>query len=95
MGLLEFMMELDSQYYLEVKNIISFTSRLSVKCGIAYIISHNYAKIKIDSYNFLPLEKAITFHNVIILITSVFNKDKNNNYYKILLEKTFHEFPKK
>ena len=78
-----------------MKNTFPFTSRLSVKCGIAHIISHNYAKIKIDSYNFLPLEKTITFHNVIILITSVFDRDKNNNYYKILLEKTFHEFPKK
>ena len=47
---------------------------------VTYIISHDYIKIKIDSYN------SLTFHNVIILIKSGFNKDKNNyNYilYKI------------
>ena len=30
---------------------------MSVKSGIAYIISHNYAKIRVVSYDFLPLEK--------------------------------------
>ena len=42
------------------------------KSGITYIISHNYAKIKIDSYDSLPLEKALTLHNVIILIKAKF-----------------------
>ena len=37
----------------------------------------------------------MTFHNVIILIKSVFNKDKNNDYYNIFLEKSLNEFPKK
>ena len=35
--------------------------------------SYNYAKIKIDSYDSLPLEKTSTLHNVIILIKLVFN----------------------
>ena len=35
------------------------------------------AKIKVYSCNSLPLEKTSTFHNVIILIKSVWNKDKN------------------
>ena len=52
-----------------------------------YVISHNYTKFKVDSYDFLPLEKTLTFHNVIIPIKSVFNKDKNNFYYTIFLEK--------
>ena len=30
---------------------------INVKSSITYIISHNYAKIKVDSYDFLPLEK--------------------------------------
>ena len=68
---------------------------ISVKSGIAYIISHNYAKIKVDSYNYLPLEKTITFYNVIILINSVFDKDKNNYCYNIFLEKASYELPKK
>ena len=37
----------------------------------------------------------MTFHNVIILIKSVFNKDKNNYYFNIFLEKDSYELPKK
>ena len=77
--------------------MISFTIGLDiieVKSGIKYVISHNYAKIKVDSYYFLPLEKTMTFDNVIILIKSVFNKDKTNYYYNIFLEKALYELPK-
>ena len=52
-----------------------------VNSGITYLISHNYAAIKVDSYDSLPLEKTMTFRNVIILVKSVSNKDKNNYYY--------------
>ena len=34
-------------------------------------INRNFARIRIDSHNSLPLEKILTFHNVIILIKSV------------------------
>ena len=34
------------------------------------------------------------FHDVIILIKSVLNKDKNNYYYNIFLEKASYELPK-
>ena len=34
---------------------------IGVKSGITYVISHNYAKIKIDSYDSLPLEETMTF----------------------------------
>ena len=43
---------------------------MSVKSGISYIIFHNYAIIKVDSYNSLP-------PNVVILVKSVWNKDKS------------------
>ena len=33
---------------------------ISVKSGIAYINFHNYATIKVDSYDSLPLEKGMT-----------------------------------
>ena len=46
-----------------------------------------YFKIKVDSYDSLPIEKRMTLHNVIILIKSVLNRNKNNYYYKIFLEK--------
>ena len=67
---------------------------ISVQSGITYIISHNYATIKVDSYNSLPLEKTMTFRNVIILIMSVWNKDENNYYYyyNLFLEKALYEF---
>ena len=59
------------------------------------MLFHNYAKIKIDSYDSLPLEKALTLHNVIILIKSVFNKDQNHYYYNIFLEKCSYQLAKK
>ena len=59
------------------------------------MISHNYAKIKVDSYNSFPLEKAITFHNVIILIKSTVNKDENNYNYNTFLEKASYSLPNK
>ena len=68
---------------------------ISAKSGTSYMIFYNYAKIKVDSYDSLPLEKRIIFHNVIILIKSVFHKDKNNYYYNIFLEKGSYELPKK
>ena len=48
-------------------------------------------KIRIDLYNSLSTEKIMTFHNVIILIKSVVNKNSNNYYYKILLEKVSYK----
>ena len=37
----------------------------------------------------------ISFHNVVILISLVGKKDKNNFCYNILLEKTLYELPEK
>ena len=50
-------------------------------------MNHNFAKIRIDSYDSLPIEKILTFHNVIILIKSVVNGNKNEYYYNAFLEK--------
>ena len=41
---------------------------ISEKSGITYGIDHNFARTRTDSYNSLPVEKTLTFHNVIILI---------------------------
>ena len=60
---------------------------ISEKSVITYSISHNFTGIRIDSYNSLPIEKLLTFHNVIILIKSVVNMNKSNYYYNTLLEK--------
>ena len=47
---------------------------ISEESGITDSINHIRAIIRIDSYNYLPSEKILTFHNVIILIKSVVNK---------------------
>ena len=57
------------------------------------MLCKNYVKIKVDSYDSLPLEKTMTFHNVIILIKSVCNKDENNYCYNIFFEKALYELP--
>ena len=44
--------------------------------GITNNINHNFARIRTDSYNSLPTEKFLTFHNIIILIKSVVNKNE-------------------
>ena len=64
---------------------------ISKKSDIAKSISHNFARIRTYSYNSLPFEKILTFHNIIILIKSVVNKDKNNYYYNIFLEKGWYK----
>ena len=81
-----------------LKNIILFTTELNVlslKEGITYIFSHYFAKIKVDFYDILPVEKMLTLHNVIILIKSVLNKDENHYYYKMFLEKWSDQLAKK
>ena len=55
-------------------------NRISGKSGITDSVNHNFATIRIDTYNSLPIEKALTFHNAIILIKSVVKKNKNNYY---------------
>ena len=59
---------------------------ISLKLGITYASFHNSARIKIDSYDFLALEKTLTIHNVIILIKSVFDNNQNHFYYNIFLK---------
>ena len=56
---------------------------------------HYFAKIKVDSGDYLPIEKTLTLHNFIILIRSVLNKDINHYYYKIFLEKCSYQLAKK
>ena len=41
---------------------------ISQEGGTTYSIDHNFARIRIGSYNSLSIEKTWTFHDVIILI---------------------------
>ena len=49
----------------------------------------------IDSYDFLSIKKTLTLHNVIILIKSALNKNKNHYYSKVFLEKFSYQLAKK
>ena len=80
-----------SEKYDAIYNRIRYLE--SQKSGIIYVFSHNYAKIKVDSYDSLPLEKILTFY-VIILIKSVFSKNQNHYYYNIFLENLSYQLPK-
>ena len=69
-----------NEIYHQIRYLISGES--SIKCSIGY----NFTRIRIDSYNSLPIEKILAFHNVIILIKPLVNRDKNH-YYNLFLEK--------
>ena len=51
---------------------------VSLKSSITYIFYDHFSKIKVDSYDSLPILKTLTLHNVIIHIKSVLNKVKNH-----------------
>ena len=94
-ALLKFMMELDISYFLIMGSLIKFVIKLNIlqvkKGGITDSVNHNFARTRNDSYDSLPIEKILTFHNVIILIKSVVNKNKNEYYYNIFLQKGLYK----
>ena len=73
-----------SEKYQAIYNRIRYL--ISIKSGITYIFSHYFAKMKVDSYDYLSIEKILTLHNVVIHIKSVINKDKNHFFDKKFLE---------
>ena len=75
-----------------IKFVIRSIYLISEKNGVTYSINHNFGRIRIDSYNSLPIEKILTFHNVIILIKSVVNKNKNEYYCNVFLEKGSYKY---
>ena len=50
---------------------------ISEKSDITDSSNHNFGRIRIDLHGSLPIEKILTFHNVVILIKSVVKKNKN------------------
>ena len=79
---------LDIWHYLPLKNLIPLTTELDVFLVKKVAVNTFFLIImqKFDSYDSLPPEKMLTLRNVIILIKSVFNKDKNRYYYTCLEE---------
>ena len=68
----------DYSHYKKICDKIEYP--LSEKSGIADSINHIFARIRIDLCNSFPTEKILTFYNVVILIKSVVNKNKNEYY---------------
>ena len=64
---------------------------INQKSGITDSINHNFGRIRIDSHNSLPLEKILTFHNVIVLMKSFVNENKNHYYCNMFLEKGLYK----
>ena len=64
MDLLKLMVELlfDCTWFDETCDGIKYLS--SEKSSIADSINRNFARIRTDSYNSLPIENILTFHNV-------------------------------
>ena len=75
--------------YNRIRYLIAFES------NIIYVVSHNYAKIEVDSYDSLLLNESLTFHNVLIHIKSACNKDQNPYFYNTFLEKCSYQLAKK
>ena len=69
-----------SEKYMYIFNRIKYVIN-----DFTYIVSHNFAKIKIDSDDALHLKKTLNMYNV-ILIKSVFNKNHYHYYYKVILQ---------
>ena len=82
-----------SEKYEAIYNRIRYL--ISQKGGITCIFSHYFAKIKVDYYDSLLIEKRLTLHSVIIHIKSVINEAKNHYYYKVFLEKCSYQLGKK
>ena len=77
--------ELFNKFWDKIKYLISKKSVITNR------INHKFWKIRIESYNFLPVKKMLTFHNFIKLIKSVVNKNKNKYHYNKYLEKGLHK----
>ena len=74
-----------SRLYDAIYNKIGYL--ISGKIGITDSVIDSFSRTRIDSYNSFPIEKTLTFHNVIILIKSVLNKNENKYHYNVFFEK--------
>ena len=81
---LRYLVSFGSGFYDESFDRIKYL--ISKISGITDRINHNFARIRIDSYYYLLIEKILTFYNVIILTKSVVNENKNHSFYNVFLE---------
>ena len=75
-------MGLNIQYYL-APILVLFTIESDItqvtKVLLHMFFPRSYVKIKIDTYESLPLDKTLPLHNDIIFIILVYNRNKNKN----------------
>ena len=81
MALLEYMMEVNISYYSVLKNMMPLTRELHI-LWVKNVVSHIFffrisEKNEIDSDDDLPQEKPMNFHNGVIHMKSILNKDPN------------------
>ena len=72
-GNLNIQYSFDNVLFVKTCNKIKYI--ISEKRDIADSINHNFVEIRIHSYNYLPTEKIVIFHNEIIIIKSVVCKN--------------------
>ena len=77
------MKELDIQHCSALSYLWLNKISCKPKSDISYILSHYYAKIKVDYFDSLPVEKNLTLHSVIKYIQSIQYKNKTHYYNKI------------
>ena len=77
-GRTKYLVLLGPEKYDAIYNRIRYL--ISLQSGIPNVFSHYHAKIKVDSFDYLPMQNRLTLHNVTIFIKSVLNKDKNLYY---------------
>ena len=63
--------------------------------SITYVTCYKYARIKVDSYDPLPLDKMLTLHNIMILIKSVFNEDQKHLFFNMFFKKCSYQLAKR
>ena len=59
------------------------------------LFSHNFTKIKVNSYDSLTIQRRLTFHSAIIHIKPVLIKDENHYCCKIFLETCSYQLARK
>ena len=67
---------------------------ISLKSSIKYVLLTITGKQSWFLW-FFTYRKTLTFHNIIIIIKSVLNKDQNRYYYHIFLKKCSYQLTKK
>ena len=63
---IKYLVLFDHGWFCEICDKIKYLT--TEKSGITYSINHKFARIRIDSYNSLLIEKILTFNNVIIIM---------------------------